>query len=192
MSEIFKTLDNNKYNIPSDYIYQISNKGNIKRIPCVYTINGKEIYKPTHEKILKVQSDGRIKLVTNEGRKYFTIRKLVKEYFNVTLKYKKKKVEVLKTFNNYYDVDYNTYYEIPNTYKKYYINKKGIVKDKYGYTLMTTIRKGYITVTLTLNSVRVRKSINNLMLLTFFKDYTKMYYIDDNKLNLDIINIICK
>ena len=57
---------------------------------------------------------------------------------------------------------------------------------------MTTIRKGYITVTLTLNSVRVRKSINNLMLVTFFKDYTKMYYIDDNKLNLDIINIICK
>ena len=88
--------------------------------------------------------------------------------------------------------DYNTYYEIPYTYKKYYINKKGIVKDKYGYTLMTTIRKGYITVTLTLNSVRVRKSINNLMLVTFFKDYTKMYYIDDNKLNLDIINIICK
>ena len=57
---------------------------------------------------------------------------------------------------------------------------------------MTTIRKGYITVTLTLNSVRVRKSINNLMLVTFFKDYTKMYYIDDNKLNVDIINIICK
>ena len=57
---------------------------------------------------------------------------------------------------------------------------------------MSTIRKGYITVTLTLNSVRVRKSINNLMLVTFFKDYTKMYYIDDNKLNLDIINIICK
>ena len=192
MSEIFKTLDNNKHNIPIDYIYQVSNKGNIKRIPCVYTINGKEIRKPTHEKNLKVQSDGRIKLVTNEGRKYFTIRKLVKEYFNVTLKNKKKKVEVLKTFNNYYDVDYNTYYEIPNTYKKYYINKKGVVKDKYGYTLMTTIRKGYITVTLTLNSVRVRKSINNLMLVTFFKDYTKMYYIDDNKLNLDIINIICK
>ena len=192
MNEIYKTLDNNKYNIPSDYIYQISNKGNIKRILCVYTINGKEIRKTTQKKNLKVQSDGRIKLVTNEGRKYFTIRKLVKEYFNVTLKNKKKKVEVLKTFNNYYDVDYNTYYEIPHTYKKYYINKKGIVKDKYGYTLMTTIRKGYITVTLTLNSVRVRKSINNLMLVTFFKDYTKMYYIDDNKLNLDITNIICK
>lgn len=192
MNEFFKTLDNNKHNIPSDYIYQISNKGNVKRLPFIYTINGKEIYKPTHEKILKVQSDGRIKLVTNEGRKYFTIRKLVKEYFNVTLKNKKKKVEVLKTFNNYYDVDYNTYYEIPNTYKKYYINKKGIVKNKYGYTVMTTIRKGYITVTLTLNSVKVRKSINSLMLSTFFKDYTKMYYIDNNKLNLDIINIICK
>ena len=189
MSEIFKTLDNNKHNIPSDYIYQISNKGNVKRLPFIYTINGKEIRKPTHEKILKVQSDGRIKLVTNEGRKYFNIRKLVKEYFNVMLENNDK---VLKTFNNYYDVDYNTFYEIPHTYKKYYINKKGIVKDKYGYTLMTTIRKGYITVTLTLNSVRVRKSINNLMLVTFFKDYTKMYYIDDNKLNLDITNIICK
>ena len=189
MNEIFKTLDNNKHNIPCDYIYQISNKGNVKRLPFIYTINGKEIRKPTHEKSLKVQSDGRIKLVTNEGRKYFNIRKLVKEYFNVMLE---NNDTVLKTFNNYYDVDYNTYYEIPNTYKKYYINKKGIVKDKYGYTLMTTIRKGYITVTLTLNSVRVRKSINNLMLVTFFKDYTKMYYIDGNKLNVDIINIICK